>query len=206
MLLIGLTGSIATGKSETSKLFAEAKIPVFDADAEVHKIYENKRFIAELAKYFPTAVHKNAINRKMLSELVLPDAGKLKILETLVHPLVQLERQKFVSKWRAENVSFVIVDIPLLYETGQSTTFDYVVVVSAPEAIQRERALLRQGMTEEKLTAILARQIPDQEKRERADFVIENAGGLEELRSQIAELIRKLETLSKKADDERNRT
>jgi dephospho-CoA kinase len=206
MLIIGLTGSIATGKSETSKLFSRAHIPVFDADAEVHKIYENKSVVKMLAGYFPDAILNGEINRQILGKLVLTDAKKLKALEALIHPLVQAEREKFISRWKAKQVDFVIMDIPLLFETDQSDEVDYVIVVSATEQIQRERALSRAGMTDEKLAGILFRQVPDAEKRTRADFVIENSGSLPQLREQVDVLISKIVALSGKQDNERNRT
>jgi dephospho-CoA kinase len=206
MLIVGLTGSIATGKSETSKLFSQANIPVFDADAEVHKIYQHKSVINMLGSYFPDAVKNGEINRQILGKLVLTDAKKLKALEALIHPLVQAEREKFISIWKAKHVDFVVMDIPLLFETEQGDDVDYVVVVSATEKIQRERALSRAGMTDEKLAGILFRQVPDSEKRRRADFIIENSGSLAQLREQVEALISKLTNMSRKQDNERNRT
>ena len=205
MLIIGLTGSIATGKSETSKLFSLAHVPVFDADAEVHKIYKSKSVVEMLARYFPKAIHDGEVNRQILGKIVLTDAKKLKALEGLIHPLVQAQREGFVSKWRQKNARFVIMDIPLLYETEQSGDVDYVVVVSAPENVQRQRALTRPGMTEEKLAGIRFRQVPDAAKRAQADFVIENSGSLEQLREQVEALIAKFDAMSKDQNNVGNR-
>lgn len=205
MLVIGLTGSIATGKTEVAKLFSAAHIPVFDADAEVHRIYRNKQVVKMLGEHFPDAIHNGEIDRQGLGRIVLSDATKLKTLEELIHPLVRAQREKFLTKWKKENSNFVVMDIPLLYETGQSKDVDYVIVVSTPENIQRERALSRPGMTDEKLVGILRRQVPDSKKREYADFVIENAGSLDQLDKQVAALIAKFNAISKDPKHERNR-
>jgi dephospho-CoA kinase len=205
MLVIGLTGSIATGKTEVAKLFSASHIPVFDADAEVHKIYRDKSFVNMLAQHFPDAIHDGRIDRQVLGRIVLSDATKLKSLEALIHPLVRAQREKFLAKRKKENARFVVMDIPLLYETGQSKDVDYVVVVSTPENIQRERALARPGMTTEKLAGILRRQMPDSEKREHADFIIENAGSLDQLGKQVEALIAKFNAMSKDPKHERNR-
>jgi dephospho-CoA kinase len=195
MLVIGLTGSIASGKSETSKLFSSAGIPVFDADAEVHEIYASKSFVTLLASQFPDAVHNGSIDRMALGKIVLDDMHKLKMLESLVHPLVRAKREKFISHWKDKKSSFVVLDIPLLYETGQNQEVDRIIVVSTPENDQRKRALARPGMTEAKLAGMLARQMPDSEKRKRADFVIENSGSLDQLREQVETLIAKFNAM-----------
>jgi dephospho-CoA kinase len=205
MLTIGLTGSIATGKSETSKLFSQANVPVFDADAEVHKIYKDRSVVEMLAKYFPEAIQNGVVNRQILGKIVLTDVKKLKALEVLIHPLVQAQRERFVAKCRKENAHFVIMDIPLLFETEQGGDVDYVVVVSAPENLQRERALARPGMTEEKLAGIRFRQVPDAEKRKQADFVIENSGSLHQLRGQVEALIAKFSAMSREKNNAGNR-
>ena len=205
MLIIGLTGSIATGKSETSKLFAQAHVPVFDADAEVHKIYKDRSVVAMLADYFPEAIHEGTVNRQILGKIVLTDARKLKALEVLIHPLVRAQRERFIAKCRQENANFVIMDIPLLFETEQSGDVDYIIVVSAPENIQSERALARPGMTEEKLAGIRFRQVPDSEKRQQADFVIENSGSLDQLREQVEALIARFNAMGKERNNAGNR-
>jgi dephospho-CoA kinase len=195
MLIVGLTGSIATGKSETARLFSARDVPVFDADAEVHRIYRDKPVVKMLAKYFPDAIKNGHVDRQVLGKIVLTDVNKLKKLEVLIHPLVQAQREKFIQAWKEKNVPFVIMDIPLLFETDQANDVDYVVVVSVPEDIQRERALARPGMTREKLAAILLRQVPDVEKHRRADFIIDNSGNLEHLGKQVDALVAKFRTL-----------
>jgi dephospho-CoA kinase len=206
MLVIGLTGSIATGKSETSKLFSAAHVPVFDADAEVHRIYKDKSVVQMLEKHFPEAIRDGQVKRQILGKSVLTDAKKLKALEALIHPLVQVEREKFISKWKQRNSKFVIMDIPLLYETEQDEDVDYVIVISATENIQRERALARPGMTGEKLAGILFRQVPDSEKRQRADFVIENSGSLDQLHEQVEALVAKFNAMSRDHGNAGNRS
>ena len=205
MLVIGLTGSIAAGKTEVAKLFSAVHIPVFDADAEVHRIYRDKSVVKMLAEHFPDAIHDGEIDRQLLGRIVLGNAAKLKTLEALIHPLVRAQREKFLTKWKKENTRFVVMDIPLLYETGQSEDLDYVVVVSAPENAQQERALARPGMTPEKLAGILRRQVPDSKKREYADFIIENASSLDQLGKQVDTLIAKFNAMSKDPKHERNR-
>jgi dephospho-CoA kinase len=195
MFVIGLTGSIASGKSETAKLLMNAGIPVFDADAEVHRLYQQQSVINQVAAGFPQAIVEGAIDRSELGKIVLADPAALQKLEHIVHPLVRAARQDFIEKANMDGLSFVVVDIPLLFETGEDKTIDYVVVVSAPENIRRKRAMARIGMTAEKLEAITERQMPDAEKRRRADFIIDNSGSLDLLREQVDALILKLNAL-----------
>ena len=197
MITVGLTGSIATGKSEVAKLFSTAGVPVFDSDAEVHELYAEKTTVDLIGKTFPEAIAKSGIDRQRLGERVLGSPEDLKKLELLIHPLVRKRREKFISYQRKRNCPFVILDIPLLFETGENQELDYVVAISADEEVQRNRAMARPGMTQEKLTSILARQLPDSVKRSRADFVIENSGSVEHLRTQVDALNRKLEELSR---------
>jgi dephospho-CoA kinase len=197
MLLIGLTGSIASGKSEVTKQLVQAGIPVFDSDAEVHKLYTNDKIISSISKLFPTSVFDNVIDRMRLGKIVMSDPAELEKLEKLIHPEVREAREKFTAQWQAKKTPFVVFDIPLLYETGEDKNLDHVVVISAPENIRRERALMRPGMTAEKLAGIAARQIPNMEKRKNADFVIDNSGSLQQLHEQVDELIVKLKTLAK---------
>ena len=197
MIKIGLTGSIATGKSEVAKLFSAASIPVFDSDADVHDIYAEKTTLDLIGKTFPDVIVDGSIDRQRLGQRVLASPGDLRKLESLIHPLVMRRREKFIFHWRKQNCPFVILDIPLLYETGEDQELDYVIVVSANEEVQRNRAMARPGMTREKLTSILARQLPDSEKRRRADFTIENSGSLEHLRMQVDALSRKLGELAR---------
>ena len=197
MISVGLTGSIATGKSEVAKLFSAAGIPVFDSDAEVHSLYAERATKDLLVKVFPDAIVGGAIDRQRLGQRVLGSLEDLRKLESLIHPLVRKSRERFIAHWRKQDSPLVIVDIPLLFETGQERELDYVIVVSATEDVQRKRALARQGMTEQKLAGILARQMPDAEKRSRADFVIENSGSLEHLRTQVDALSRRLAELAR---------
>ena len=197
MITVGLTGSIATGKSEVAKLFTAAGIPLFDSDMEVHDLYTEKSTVDLIGNSFPDAVINGTIDRQRLAKLVLASPEYLKKLESLVHPLVSERRERFISIWRKQNCPFVILDIPLLFETGENRELDYVVVVSADEEVQRNRAMLRPGMTREKLAGILARQTPDLEKRSRADFIIENSGSLAHLQNQVAVLSKKLEELAR---------
>ena len=196
MITVGLTGSIATGKTEVAKLFAAAEIPVFDSDAEVHALYAGKPAAELLGSVFPGVVVDGRIDRQRLGQAVLGSPEDLKKLELLVHPLVRKKQEDFIAHWQKQRSPVVVLDIPLLFEIGREKELDYVIVVSADEGIQRKRALARPGMTEEKLASILARQMPDVEKRRRADFVIENSGSLEHLRLQVDALSLKLAELA----------
>jgi len=197
MISAGLTGSIATGKSEVAKLFSAASIPVFDSDAAVHDLYVEKTTTDILGKVFPEVIVDGKIDRQRLGQRVLGSPEDLKKLESLIHPLVRKRWKDFIAHWRKQNSPFVVLDIPLLYETGEDQELDYVIVVSASEDVQRKRAMVRPGMTEDKFAHILARQMPDAEKRRRADFIIENFGSLENLRTQIDALSRKLADLAR---------
>ena len=197
MISVGLTGSIATGKSEVAKLFSVVGIPVFDSDAEVHSLYVEKATRDSLGKVFPDVFVNGEIDRQRLGQRALASPGDLRKLESLIHPLVQRRREDFIAHWRKQGAPLVVLDIPLLFETGQERELDYVVVVSANEGVQRNRAMARPGMTEQKLAGIVARQMPDAEKRGRADFVIENSGSLEHLRTQVDTLTKKLTKLAR---------
>lgn len=197
MITVGLTGSIAAGKSEVGKLFSSAGIPVFDSDAEVHDLYAEKTIVDLIGRTFPDVIIGGNIDRQRLGQRVLGSPEDLRKLESLIHPLVKRGRERFISLWRKQNCAFVILDIPLLYETGEDQKLDYVVVVSTNEEVQRNRAMARTGMTREKLTDILVRQLPDSEKRRRADFIIENSGSLEHLRKQVDALCKKLGELAR---------
>ncbi|WP_342640344.1 dephospho-CoA kinase [Rhodoligotrophos ferricapiens] len=190
MLLIGLTGSIAMGKSATADMFRQLGIPVFDADAAVHSLYaEGGEAVGPVAQLYPEAVKSGVVDRGELAKIVLGDPAKIKALEAVVHPLVRAREAAFLSNARDTNADMVVLDIPLLFETGQQGRVDCIVVVSAPAAIQRERALARPGMTEAKLDAILARQMPDREKRAKADFVVDSSKGLENAFEQVRAII-----------------
>jgi dephospho-CoA kinase len=185
-LKVGLTGSIGMGKSETAKLFARLGLPVFDADAAVHALYApGGGGAAAIKGRFPHAVAGDRVDRARLVEIVASDPKALRDLEALVHPLVRKAEERFVNDARKRQDDLVILDIPLLFETGRDATMDAIVVVSAPAAVQRERVLKRPGMTPEKFEAILARQVPDVDKRAKADFVIETDKGLDHALAQV---------------------
>lgn len=172
------------GKSETAKLFAAEGVPVHDADAVIQKLYgQGGAAVAKIAQAFPAAVKDGAVDRAALSALVMGDVAALKKLEALVHPLVIADRDAFLAANR--QAEMVVLDIPLLLETGADEGIDALVVVSAPASVQRERALKRPAMSEEKFQALLARQMPDVDKRAKADFVIVTDQGLEHAREQV---------------------
>jgi len=190
MKLVGLTGSIGMGKSTTAKLFAEEGVPVYDADAAVHQLYApGGAAVERLEEEFGDVVVNGAVDRERLSAKVVGDPDAMKRLEAIVHPLVGASRVHFFEQAKATGADIVILDIPLLYETGGDAAMGAVVVVSAPADMQRERVLARPGMTAEKFEAILARQVPDAEKRARADFVIDTSQGVEAARAQVKEVL-----------------
>lgn len=193
MLLIGLTGSIGMGKSTTTKMFAEAGVPVWDADAAVHRLYgPDGAGTAEIAKIAPGAVTDQGVDRTRLREAIIADPALLKKVEAVIHPLVGKDRAAFLDASRAEGARMVICDIPLLFETGGNRAFDKTIVVSAPADIQRARVLERPGMTEQAFEAILAKQVPDSEKRAQADYVIDTSQGLDHAREQVLAIIAEL--------------
>lgn len=186
MIVLGLTGSIGMGKTTTARLFEAEGVPVYDADAAVHAIYApGGAAVGPVGQAFPGAVENGAVNREKLSRLVVQDAEAMKRLESIVHPLVRGAQMHFLQTHREKGTPIVVLDIPLLLEGGGEKYVDAVVVVSAPAAMQRERVLERAGMTEEKFAAILAKQMPDAEKRAKADFIINTGLGLEEARRQV---------------------
>ncbi|MBI1404853.1 MAG: dephospho-CoA kinase [Caulobacter sp.] len=190
MMLVGLTGSIGMGKSTTARLFAEEGTPVYDADAAVHQLYaRGGAAVAPLEEEFGDVVVDGAIDRERLSARVVGDPDAMKRLEAIVHPLVGASRVGFFEAARASGADIVVLDIPLLFETGGEKAMAAVVVVSAPADMQRERVLARPGMTAEKFEAILARQTPDAEKRARADFVIDTSRGVDHARDQVREVL-----------------
>ncbi len=193
MIVVGLTGSIGMGKSTTAALFAEAGAPVYDADAEVHRLYaKGGAAVGPVEAAFPGVSRDGAIDRGSLSERVLGDAAALERLNRIVWPLMRKAREAFFEHARAGNAEIVVLDIPLLFETGGDKTLDAVIVVSAPAAEQRARVLTREGMTEAKLAAILAAQMPDADKQSRADFVVDTGKGVEHARRQVQDLLRTL--------------
>ncbi len=191
MIVIGLTGSIGMGKTTTAKLFAAEGIPVLDSDAVVHDLYSAEAVpIIEAA--FPGTTISGTVDRLELGNILRENPANFRMLEAIVHPLVRERQEAFLRKAREENQNFAVLDIPLLFETGGETRVDKVVVVSCAPEIQRQRVLSRPGMTEEKFEMILARQMPDAEKRRRADFIIDSGNGVEAARDQVREILQRL--------------
>jgi dephospho-CoA kinase len=188
MIILGLTGSIGMGKSTTAKLFEEAGVPVYDADASVHKLYEGEAAPA-IEAAFPGTTVDGRVDRNRLSAKVVHDPAAMKQLEQIVHPMLGASRQKFFDEAERSGAPVVVVDVPLLYETGGEKRVDAVVVVTTTADVQRQRILARDNMTDEKLDAILARQLPDAEKRTRADFVVDTSHGLDPVRLQIRDIL-----------------
>jgi dephospho-CoA kinase len=184
VVVIGLTGSIGMGKSTTAGFFAEAGAPVYDADAAVHRLYAGEAVpLVEAA--FPGVSTAAGIDRSALAKRVVGDAAALKRLEGIIHPLVRREEMRFLADAERAGAPVAVVDIPLLFETGGDRRVDAVVVVTAPPEVQRARALGRPGMTEEKFFGLLAKQIPDVEKRRRADFIVDTSQGFDFARQQV---------------------
>lgn len=195
MIVLGLTGSIGMGKSTTAAMFEAEGVPVYDSDAAVHALYAaGGAAVAPVETAFPGVVTDGAIDRAKLSARVVGDPEALAKLEAIVHPLVGAHRIGFFDKARAEGHEIVVLDVPLLFETGGQKSVDKVVVVSAPPEVQRARVLARPEMTPEKFEAILARQLPDAEKRARADFVIDTGQGVDHAREQVRDLLTLLRT------------
>ena len=184
MIVLGLTGSIGMGKSATAAMFRDEGVPVFDADAAVHALYQGQAApLVEAA--FPGTVSDGVVDRVALGHRVLGDSQAMARLEAIVHPLVRAARERFIAEARAVGVPVVVLDIPLLFETGGCADVDHVVVVSAPESVQKARVLARGGMTPERFAAILAKQMPDARKRSLASIVIETGEGFEAARAQV---------------------
>jgi dephospho-CoA kinase len=187
-LLIGLTGSIGMGKTETAKMFAQLGVPVYDSDAAVHRLYEpGGAAVSEIEKAFPGSVRDGRVDRALLSKKLAGDDAAFKRLEAIVHPLVAEDQRRFMEA--ARDAQMVVQDVPLLFETGGHRRMDAVVVVSAPPEVQRKRVIARPGMTEEKLDHILSRQIPDAEKRAKAHFVVETGNGLDHAFEQVKAIV-----------------
>ena len=188
MIVLGLTGSIGMGKSTTAKLFAEAGVPVYDADAAVHMLYEGEA-VPAIEAAFPGTTANGTVDRSKLSARVVHDPAAMKRLEGIVHPMLGASRQKFLKDAEQSGAPVAVVDVPLLLETGGEKRVDAVVVVTTTSEIQRERILARPDMTDEKLDAILARQMPDAEKRKRAHFVVDTSHGLDPVRARIRDIL-----------------
>ena len=188
MIVLGLTGSIGMGKSTTAKLFAEAGVPVYDADAAVHLLYEGEAAPA-IEAAFPGTTENGRVDRDRLSARVVHDPAAMKKLEEIVHPMLGASRQKFLRDAERSGAPVAVVDIPLLFETGGEKRVNAVVVVTTTAELQRKRILARPNMTEEKLQAILVRQMPDAEKRKRAHFVVDTSHGLDPVRARIRDIL-----------------
>ncbi|RWA58420.1 MAG: dephospho-CoA kinase [Mesorhizobium sp.] len=191
MIVLGLTGSIGMGKSTTAKMFAEAGVPVHDSDETVHRLYSGKAApLVEAA--FPGTTRSGVVDRARLAEKVLGDPAALKKLEAIIHPLVRADADTFLGRHRAAGAPIAVLDIPLLFETGGRGRVDKVVVVTAPADIQRARVLARPGMNEAKFETILAKQVPDAEKRRQADFIVDTGEGFEAARAAVDAIIAEL--------------
>lgn len=202
MKILGLTGSIGMGKSATAELFRAEGVPVHDSDAAVHELYRGVAApLIDVA--FPGTVVQGVVDRALLRDRVLADPAEMRRLEAIVHPLVARHRDAFLADHRCRDTPVVVLDIPLLYEVGAERHVDAVVVVSAPESVQRRRVLERPGMTPARLDAILAQQMPDADKRARATFVIETDRGLEDAAVQVRGVLRALATAAAPASEDK---
>jgi dephospho-CoA kinase len=195
MFILGLTGSIGMGKTATARMFAEEGVPVQDADAVVHALYEGEA-TALIEAAFPGTTAGGVVDRVKLGAQVIGNADAIKRLEAIVHPLVAQKRDQFLAESEKNGADVAVLDIPLLYETGGDKRCDAVAVVSAPAEVQRERVLTRPGMTEERFLAILAKQMPDAEKRRRADFIVDTSKGFDAARQQVREILDKVRKMA----------
>jgi dephospho-CoA kinase len=197
MFILGLTGSLGMGKSTTARFFAEEGVPVHDADSVVHRLYDREA-AAAIEAAFPGTTAGGKVDRDKLAARVLGDSAALKRLEAIVHPLVQEAERRLLAQAESRGEKVAVLDIPLLFETGGEERVDAVVVVSAPPDVQRSRALERPGMTVDKLDAILAKQMPDDEKRRRADFVVDTSRGFEAARADVRAILDAVATMPKR--------
>jgi dephospho-CoA kinase len=193
-----LTGSLGMGKSTAARFFAEEGVPVHDSDATVHALYEGEA-TALIEQAFPGSTRDGKVDRTRLAAMVLNDQAALARLEAIVHPMVTASRDTFIAEARKQGAKIVVLDIPLLFETKADRGCDAVVVVSAPAEVQRKRAFERPGMTDDKLAAILIKQMPDAEKRRRADFIVDSSQSFDHTRAQIREILRQVARLPKHA-------
>lgn len=193
MITIGLTGSIGMGKSTTSKLFEDEGVAVCDSDAVVHQLYLDEA-VEPIEKALPGVVKNGEVNRKILGDLLRENPANFKVLEEIVHPLVRKRQAAFLQASREAGFDFALLDVPLLFETGAEHRVDVVVVVTCAPEIQKQRVMDRPGMTEEKLQMILTRQMPDEEKRRRADYIIDTSNGIADARLQVKAILDKLKS------------
>ena len=202
MIKLGLTGSIGMGKTATAAMFRDLGVPVYDADASVHALYaQGGAAVAPLGEAFPGVVIDGAVDRALLRERVIGDAQAMKALEGIVHPLTGAAQLEFLEAATADNAPFVVLDIPLLFETGGDQRCDYVAVVTAPANVQRDRVLSRNTMSEEEFENIVAKQTPDAEKRARADFIISTAFGFDFAREHVQAITELMKRGGKDKDD-----
>lgn len=190
MLILGLTGSIGMGKSAAARWFAEAGVPVHEADVAVHRLYEEREAAELIEQAFPGSTIDGKVDRQKLTALVIDDAEAFARLEMIVHPLVRASTARFLTEAGSRGARVVVLDIPLLFETHGESRVDAIVVVSAPSEVQRERVLSRPNMTAAKLDAILAKQMPDEEKRRRAHFVVDTSRSFDSARAQVRGILR----------------
>jgi dephospho-CoA kinase len=195
-----LTGSLGMGKSRTASFFAEAGVPVHDSDAAVHELYEGEA-VPLIERAFPGATAAGKVDRAKLAAMVLGDAAAIAKLEAIVHPLVAAVRDRFLADAQARGAPVVVLDVPLLFETGGERGCDAVVVVSAPAQMQRQRAFERPGMTEAKFAALVAKQMPDAEKRRRADFIVDSSQSFEHARAQVRDILQAVAKMHGRAAD-----
>jgi dephospho-CoA kinase len=198
--ILCLTGSLGMGKSRTATFFAEAGVPVHDSDAAVHALYEGEA-VPLIEQAFPGATTSGKVDRAKLAAMVLGDAVALARLEAVVHPLVSQARDRFLTEARAQGAPVVVLDVPLLFETGDQRGCDAVVVVSAPPETQRQRAFERPGMTEEKFAALIAKQMSDAEKCRRADFIVDSSHSFDHARAQVRDILRTVAKMRYSAGD-----
>jgi dephospho-CoA kinase len=196
MFILGLTGSLGMGKSTTTKFFAEEGVPIHDADAAVHRLYDGEA-VPLIEKAFPGTTDRGKVDRDKLARRVLNDAAAIERLEAIVHPLVRAAEKRFLAEAEGRGAAVAVLDIPLLFETGGDKRCDAVVVVSAPANVQRMRVFDRPGMDEQKFAAILAKQMPDAEKRSRADFVVDTSKGFDAARAQVRDILARVATMPK---------
>ncbi len=192
-----LTGSLGMGKTTAARYFAEAGVPVHESDAVVHALYEGKA-VSAIEQAFPGSTAEGKVDRAKLAAMVLNDRAALARLEAIVHPLVSESTDEFLADAKAKNASVVVLDVPLLFETDTHRRCDATVVVSAPAEIQRQRVLERPGMTEEKFSAILSKQLPDAEKRRRADFIVDSSKDFDHARAQVHDILRRVAKMTKR--------
>ena len=197
MFILGLTGSLGMGKSATAKMFVEEGVPVHDADAVVHRLYDGEA-TPQIEAVFPGTTKDGKVDREKLGKRVLGDAAAIKRLEQIVHPLVGAASARFLAEAERKGAPVAVLDVPLLFETCGDARCDAVVVVSAPADVQRTRAFERPGMSEGKLAAILAKQMPDEEKRARADFVVDTSKGFDAARAQVRDILKAVAKMPKR--------